>query len=111
MLKETVNHLYQQRIFRAVTSAFEYAFQKQKLIHILKFSWLNLQRNNVPPTCSSGTEKSVLNWSSLCPFGIEEAEPKKGLNFAVSYPSSNLNMISVVESAVPIPSPSRGMEF
>jgi len=68
MLKETLNHLYQQRIFRAVTRAAEHALRQQKLIHVRKFSWLNLQRNNVPPNCSSGTEKFVLNWSSLCPF-------------------------------------------
>jgi len=35
---------YQQRIFRAVTSAAEHALQQQKLIHVRRFSWLNLQR-------------------------------------------------------------------
>jgi hypothetical protein len=34
MLEETVNHLYQQRIFRAVTSVAEHALRQQKLSHV-----------------------------------------------------------------------------
>lgn len=81
MLKEKVNHLYQQRIFRAVTSAVEHALRQQKLIHVRKFSWLNLQRNNFSPNCSSGNEKFVLKWSSLCPFCDRRSIAEEGFEF------------------------------
>jgi hypothetical protein len=78
---------------------------KQKVIHIHKFSLLNNQNNKVLCTTTSDSKKFILNLSRHVLADYE------GLNFAVTYPQSNLDMACAVESIVLKLPQTLGMEF
>jgi hypothetical protein len=58
-----VNSSDQQRIFTAVESSFKKIFNKQKDIHIRKFSHLKSQQNRASTTPAPASKKFILNLS------------------------------------------------
>jgi hypothetical protein len=101
----------QQRIFTAVNSSFYKVFKKQKETHIWKFLKLINQQKPVSSTDFSDTKKFVLNLSKHTLSKAEETVLRKGLNFAVRKPHSNLDIACAVESVFPkLPRP-LGLEF
>jgi hypothetical protein len=68
-------------MFTAVESSFRHIFNKQKAIHIHKFSWLYDQQNKASSAPTPDSKKFVLNLSKHILTDSEEAVLAKGLNF------------------------------
>jgi hypothetical protein len=62
-----------------------------KVIHICKFPLLNNQQNRVLSTPSSDSKKFILNLSKYVFTDSEEAVFRKGLNFSITNPDSDLD--------------------
>jgi hypothetical protein len=110
-LRSSLSSLDQQRIFTAVESSFRNVFNKQKGIHIRKFSMLKNQHDKVRSTPVPVSKKFVLNLSEYVLTDSEESVLLKGLNFALANPVSNLDMACAVESVVSKLQQTLGMEF
>jgi hypothetical protein len=82
----------QQSIFTATENSYRKIFNKQKAIHIHKFSRLNNQQNKVLCTTTSDSKIFILNLSRHVLTDYEEAVLMKGLNFVVMNPHPNVDM-------------------
>jgi hypothetical protein len=101
-LRSSVSSLDQQCIFTAVESSFRNVFNKQKGIHIRKFSMLKNQHDKVRSTPGPISKNWALISQNMS-LQTVKSHPMKGLNFAIANPHTNLDMICAVESL--------GMEF
>jgi hypothetical protein len=111
LLTSSVINSDQQCIFTAVKSSFRKIFNKQNATHIRKFSVLTNQQNSVLPTPASTSKKLILHLSEHILTDSEESVLRKGLNFSVTYPHSNLDMACAVKSIFSKPPQTLGMEF
>jgi hypothetical protein len=94
-----------------VESSFRNIFNKQKGIHIRKFSILKSRHDKVESNPATVPKKFVLNLSEHVLTDHEESVLMKGLNFAIVNLHYNLDMACAVESVVSkLPQP-LGMEF
>jgi hypothetical protein len=94
-LRGTVGQVDQQRIFTAVESSFRHAFYEQKINLIQKLSMFNSKQSKILPASSSDSDSKnfILNLSKHVLSDSEETVLRKGLNFAVSKPHSNMDMV------------------
>jgi hypothetical protein len=74
-------------------------FNKQKAVHIHKFSLLNNQQNKVLSTTASDCKKFIVSLAKHVLTDSEEAVLVKDLNFSVANPHTNLDVACTVESS------------
>ncbi|XP_023702099.1 uncharacterized protein LOC111861618 [Cryptotermes secundus] len=110
-LMSSISSSDQQQVFTAVESSFRNIFNKQKGIHIHKFSMLKSCRDKVGSDPASGSKKFVLNLSEYALTDHEESDLRKGLNFSIVNPHFNLDMACAVESVITKLPQILGMEF
>jgi 23S rRNA maturation mini-RNase III len=98
-VKSLVNLQDQQRIFIAVDSSFRHIYKKKMQIHkFLRLIKQQEKRNISDSLMGPSTDKFVKNLSNHILTESEKAVLKRGLNFALTTPQSNLDMACAVES-------------